>query len=60
MVLAVYMPPHEPGPGQAWHSMAYSSSSSMSALVVLAHRLEDADDVDVAPVEPAPGRMVPP
>jgi hypothetical protein len=29
MVLAVYMPPQDPAPGQAWRSTASSSSSEM-------------------------------
>ena len=29
IVLAVNMPPHAPGPGHAWTSMARSSSSSI-------------------------------
>ena len=45
MVLAVYMPPQEPGPGMAQASTSASPASSSRAGGVLADGLEDRDDV---------------
>src|SRR5690606_34254256 len=59
MVLAVYMPPHEPGPGQAWHSMAYSSSSSMRPWLYLP-TASKALTMSMSQPLSLPGRMVPP
>ena len=50
MVLAVYMPPHEPAPGHASHSTLWSALLVELARLVLADRLEDGDDVDVLAV----------
>ncbi len=50
IVLAVNMPPHEPCPGQALRSTSSSSAVIDLAGAVLAHRLEDAHDREVAPV----------
>ena len=50
MVLAVYMPPHEPAPGQASHSTLWTPFVVELAGLVLADRLEDGDDVDVLAV----------
>ena len=40
IVFAVYMPPQEPAPGQAWRSISVSSFSSILCAVYCAHRLE--------------------
>ncbi len=50
MVLAVYMPPHEPAPGHASHSMAWTPLRIELAGLMSAYRLEDRHDVDVAAV----------
>ena len=50
MVLAVYMPPQEPAPGQAWRSTSINSFSSILLRAELADRLEGADDGQVAAV----------
>ena len=50
MVLAVYIPPQEPAPGQAWRSTSSSSASLILCGAVLADRLEGADDREVAAV----------
>src|SRR5262249_7445206 len=63
MVLAVYMPPHDPAPGQASHSTPWTpwASSlppcgSVCAPWVWAARLEDRHDVDVGPVVGGTGK----
>ena len=56
MVLAVYMPPHEPAPGHASHSICVDALRVELAGLVLADRLEDGDDVDVAAVGPGAGQ----
>ena len=50
IVLAVYMPPHEPWPGQLSHSTLCSVFSSIVARLEFSDRLEDRDDVDVLAV----------
>ncbi len=50
MVLAVYMPPHEPGPGIARCSRSASAASLSFAGRVLADGFEDGDDVELAAV----------
>jgi hypothetical protein len=49
MVLAVYMPPQEPGPGMAQDSTVSSSSSEYSPAACFADGFEDGDDVEVLP-----------
>ncbi len=56
IVLAVYMPPHEPGPGMALRSTS-SSSSSLTAPRVWA---PTASNTEMMSVRSGPGRMVPP
>ncbi len=59
MVLAVYMPPHEPSPGQAFDSMAWSSSSS----IVPAARAPTASNTSLMSMSrpsSRPGMIVPP
>ena len=56
MVLAVYMPPHEPAPGHASHSILCSVLLVELAGLVLADRLEDGDDVDVLAVRADAGQ----
>ena len=53
MVLAVYMPPHEPAPGQACDSRSASSASVIRARGVLPDGLEHGDDVDRLPLPDA-------
>ena len=61
IVLAVYMPPQAPAPGQAWRTMSLRSSSAMRAGEELAVALERRDDVELgSPVAPRPARIVPP
>ena len=61
MVLAVYMPPHEPAPGHASHSTLWTPFGVELAGLVLADRLEDARRCRCrSPSAPMPGRMLPP
>ena len=53
MVLAVYMPPQEPGPGMAQRSMSASSVVVDLAGGVLADGLEDADDIEIPAAQAA-------
>ncbi len=50
IVLAVYMPPQEPAPGQLSHSILWSAFCVDLAGLELPDRLEDGDDVDVLAV----------
>ena len=60
MVLAVYMPPHEPAPGHDSHSIACSFFSS----ILPAWNLPTASKIETmstsSPSGPTPGRMLPP
>ena len=60
MVLAVYMPPHEPGPGHASHSTLWTPlSSSLPAWYwPTASKIETMSMS--SPSAPTPGRMLPP
>src|ERR1044071_6884117 len=61
IVLAVYMPPQDPGPGMAHCSMACNSSSPIFRLACapMASKTETMSNLRESPVM-QPGRMVPP
>ena len=60
MVLAVYMPPHDPAPGQASHSILWTvlSSSLPAWCRPTASKMETMSTS--SPSGPMPGRMLPP
>ncbi len=60
IVLAVYMPPHEPWLGQAERSTALSCASSMSPLVRAPTASKTSWTVDSRPSGMRPGRIEPP
>ena len=60
MVLAVNIPAQLPSVGQAWRSIAASSSSVIVPAARAPDRLEDADDVERLAVATWPGRIDPP
>ena len=63
MVLAVYMPPQAPAPGQLLATTSWRPFSSSVPARVLAIALEGRDDVELLIVAgdlPMPGLIVPP
>jgi hypothetical protein len=54
MVLAVYMPPHEPLDGQAFFSMPSKSSFDMRPAVEFAHRFERRHDGQIHALSSCP------
>ena len=59
MVLAVYIPPHEPAPGQAWRS---TSSNSASLILCALYSPTASKALTIVRSRPfrLPGLMVPP